>query len=175
MEGGRENRGGGRGSEPISELPWRRYRGRSRDEILGLARRYGRTSLVLWIAAGVLFVVATLSLVPGFGPEQNVAIVIVVFVLAIAALMTTSVWTWMDRAAHGEPRLDAQWRKWESSSVLIHLLVEYPARVLVGAIIAVLAIFGLLGSIPALLATAGALILVLVLLLVRDRWRRQHS
>src|SRR5213593_3183225 len=90
-------------SEPVWDLPWRRFQGRSAGEIRAIARRFLVVSLACWFTAAALFVTAVLALVPGSGLEFNVTLVLLAFAFAIPALMATSVWVNMDRAVHGEP------------------------------------------------------------------------
>src|SRR5438445_12233557 len=75
------------GSEPVWDLPWRRFQGRSAGEVRSIARRFLGVSLVGWFSAAASFVTGVLALVPGSSPEFNVVLVLLSFAFAIPALL----------------------------------------------------------------------------------------
>ena len=161
-------------SEPVWDLPWRRFQGRSAGEIRAIARRFLVVTFVCWSLAAVLFVTAALALVPGSGPEFNVLLALLSFAFAIPALMTTSVWVNMDRAVHGESRLDPEWAAWQSRGARgKRLFARYVAWILAGILVVVTTILGITTSNGGRLALAGALILVLLVLVAVDYGRRR--
>ena len=160
--------------EPVWDLPWRRFQGRSAGEIRSIGRRFLGVSLVCWFSAAVLFVIAALALIPGSGPEFNVLLVLLSFAFAIPALMVTSVWVNMDRAVHGEPRLDPEWAAWQTKGAWRkRLLMQYAARLIAGLLLVLAILLGIATSNGGRLALAGALILILLVLVGIDYRRRR--
>ena len=156
------------------DLPWRRFQGRSAGEVRSIARRFLGVSLVGWFSAAALFVAGVLALVPGSSPEFNVLLVLLSFAFAIPALLGTSVWVNMDRAVHGEPRLDPEWAAWQSREARgKRLFARYVAWILAGILVVVTTILGITTSNGGRLALAGALILVPLVLVAVDYGRRR--
>jgi len=121
-----------------------------------------------------LFVAGALSLVSGSSPEFNVLLVLLSFAFAIPALLGTSVWVNMDRAVHGEPRLDPEWAAWQSRGARgKRLFARYVAWTLAGILVVVTTILGITTSNGGGLALASALTLILLVLVAVDYRRRR--